>query len=156
SWSRLVRFVAVEDGAEHIGEPIDASLDVGAALAVGSTVVVRAFTGSSVLSQNTQPTPDLLQISKLLLPPLAKSEIGTIRCIGLNYRKHAKEMNLDLPDHPTLFFKPSTCLGSPNAPLLVPHQATDSQADYEAGLAVVIGKAAKNASKGDAMNYVLG
>lgn len=65
-------------------------------------------------------------------------------------------MNLDLPDHPTLFFKPSTCLGSPNAPLLIPHQATDSQADYEAELAVVIGKAAKNVSKGDAMNFVLG
>lgn len=76
--------------------------------------------------------------------------------MGLNYRKHAKEMNLELPEHPTLFFKPSTCLGAPNAPLLIPHQATDGQADYEAELAVIIGKAAKNVKKEDAMDYVLG
>jgi 2-keto-4-pentenoate hydratase/2-oxohepta-3-ene-1,7-dioic acid hydratase in catechol pathway len=75
--------------------------------------------------------------------------------VGLNYRKHAKEMDLELPNHPT-FFKPSTCLGAPNAPLLIPHQATDGQADYEAELAVIIGKAAKNVKKEDAMDYVLG
>ncbi|KAI4664063.1 uncharacterized protein J4E79_003564 [Alternaria viburni] len=155
SWSRLVRFVATEDGAEHIGEPIDADLDVGAALASGTECKVRVFTGSSVLSLDAQPTLVTYTISRLL-PPLSKAEVGTIRCIGLNYRKHAKEMNLDLPDHPTLFFKPSTCLGAPNAPLVIPHQATDGQADYEAELAVVIGKPAKNVSKEDAMDYVLG
>ncbi|KAJ8116811.1 hypothetical protein OPT61_g1848 [Boeremia exigua] len=155
TWSRLVRFVALEDGAEHIGEPLDAELDVGAALASGMTVAVRAFTGTSVLSPNVQPTSTILRIARLL-PPLAKPEVGTIRCIGLNYRKHAKEMNLDLPEHPTLFFKPSTCLGTPNAPLVIPYQATDGQADYEAELAVVIGKAARNVSKEDAMGFVLG
>jgi 2-keto-4-pentenoate hydratase/2-oxohepta-3-ene-1,7-dioic acid hydratase in catechol pathway len=76
--------------------------------------------------------------------------------VGLNYRKHAKEMNLELPNHPTLFFKPSTCLGAPNAPLLIPHQATDGQADYEAELAIIVGRAAKNVRKEDAMAYVLG
>lgn len=116
---------------------------------------VRSFTGSSVLSPDVRPTSTTLQISKLLTP-LSKQEVGTIRCVGLNYRKHAKEMNLDLPEHPTLFFKPSTCLGNPNAPLSIPYQATDDQADYEAELAVVIGKPARNVSKEDAMNYVLG
>jgi 2-keto-4-pentenoate hydratase/2-oxohepta-3-ene-1,7-dioic acid hydratase in catechol pathway len=65
-------------------------------------------------------------------------------------------MNLDLPAHPTLFFKPATSLGAPNAPLVIPHQATDGQADYEAELAVVIGRAAKNVTKEEAMSYVLG
>jgi 2-keto-4-pentenoate hydratase/2-oxohepta-3-ene-1,7-dioic acid hydratase in catechol pathway len=116
---------------------------------------VRAFTGTSVLKLDTQSTGTTLRISRLL-SPLASSEVGTIRCIGLNYRKHAKEMNLDLPDHPTLFFKPATCLGTPNAPLLIPHQATDGQADYEAELAVVIGRAARNVAEKDAMSYVLG
>jgi 2-keto-4-pentenoate hydratase/2-oxohepta-3-ene-1,7-dioic acid hydratase in catechol pathway len=118
-------------------------------------VEVRKFTGSSVLDTGTQPTATTLTI-KQLLPPLSKNEVGTIRCIGLNYRKHAKEMNLELPDHPTLFFKPSICLGTPNAPLIIPHQATDGQADYEAELAVIIGKAAKNVKKEEAMDYVLG
>lgn len=65
-------------------------------------------------------------------------------------------MHLELPSHPTLFFKPSTCLGTPNAALVIPHQATDDQADYEAELAVVIGKSVRNVLKEDAMNYVLG
>ncbi|KAJ4303733.1 hypothetical protein N0V90_002634 [Kalmusia sp. IMI 367209] len=155
SWSRLVRFVAREDDAVHIGEPLDADVDVGAALASGKCIQVRAFTGTTIFSEDVQPTSAILTISRLL-SPLAKSEVGTIRCIGLNYRKHAKEMNLALPDHPTLFFKPSTCLGAPNAPLLIPHQATDGQADYEAELAVVIGRAARNVTKAHAMDYVLG
>ena len=116
---------------------------VGAALASGLIVEVRKFQGPSTLDATAAATSTILTISQLL-PPLSKSEVGTIRCVGLNYRKHAKEMNLDLPDHPTLFFKPSTCLGTPNAPLLIPHQATDGQADYEAELAVIIGKASKN------------
>ncbi|KAH7089754.1 fumarylacetoacetate hydrolase [Paraphoma chrysanthemicola] len=155
SWTRLVRFIAVEDKKEHIGEPVNPDLDVGAALASRSSVEVREFLGSSVLDLGAQPTTKILSISQLL-PPLSKSEIGTIRCIGLNYRKHAKEMNLELPNHPTLFFKPSTCLGAPNSPLVIPHQATDGQADYEAELAIVIGRAARNVSKENAMDYVLG
>ena len=150
-----MRFVATEDHQEHIGEPIDAQLDVGAALASGSQVQVRAFEASSVLAVDARPTSTILTIATLL-PPLSKREVGTIRCIGLNYRKHAKEMNLELPNHLTLFFKPSTCLGLPNAPLIIPHQATDGQADYEAELAIVIGRSARNVRKEDAMDYVLG
>ncbi|KAF2813632.1 Fumarylacetoacetase, C-terminal-like protein [Mytilinidion resinicola] len=65
-------------------------------------------------------------------------------------------MHMELPDYPTLFFKPASCLGAPNAPLVIPYQATDGQADYEAELAIVIGKDAKNVQKEDAMDYVLG
>ncbi|KAF1956838.1 fumarylacetoacetate hydrolase [Byssothecium circinans] len=155
TWDRLIRFIAKEDQAEHIGQPVDASLDIGAALASNREVKVHLYTGTSILDLSTQPTETTLTIATLL-PPLAKTEVGTIRCIGLNYRKYAKEMNLSLPDYPTLFFKPSTCLGAPNAPLVIPHQATDAQADYEAELAIVIGKAAKNVRSEEAMEYVLG
>ena len=65
-------------------------------------------------------------------------------------------MGFELPTYPSIFFKPSSCLNSPNAPLLIPYQATDQQADYEAELAVVIGRECRNASKETAMNYVLG
>lgn len=128
---------------------------VGTALAASIPVPVRVFTGTSALDTSAEPTSKVLNIHKLL-PPLTCKEIGTIRCIGLNYRKHAKEMNLDLPQHPTLFFKPASCLNASNAPLVIPHQATDSQADYEAELAVVIGRDARNVSVEDAMGYVLG
>ncbi|KAF7195013.1 Fumarylacetoacetate hydrolase domain-containing protein 2-like [Pseudocercospora fuligena] len=65
-------------------------------------------------------------------------------------------MKLALPTHMSVFFKPSTCLNRPNAPLLIPHQATDEQADYEAELAVVIAKDCRNVSVEQAMDYVLG
>lgn len=155
NWSRLVRFVAAEDKKEYIGEPIDSKIDIGAALASHETLQIRVFTSTSILSPTAQPTSTILTV-QALLPPLTKSEVGTIRCIGLNYRNHAKEMNMELPTHPTLFFKPSTCLGAPNAPLVIPWQATDAQADYEAELAIIIGRAARNVSREEAMDYVLG
>lgn len=65
-------------------------------------------------------------------------------------------MNMELPEYPTLFFKPSTCLTAPNAPLVIPYQATDEQADYEAELAIVIGKDCRNVNTADAMDHVLG
>ncbi|KAI8167723.1 hypothetical protein KHU50_006445 [Colletotrichum sp. SAR 10_65] len=154
-WKRLVRFIAEDDWREYIGEPVDETVDVGAALATSTPVPVRVFSGTSALDASAEPTQTVLNIQKLL-PPLTRKEIGTIRCIGLNYRKHAKEMNLELPEHPTLFFKPASCLNASNAPLVIPHQATDAQADYEAELAVVIGRDARNVSVENAMDYVLG
>ncbi|KAL3294501.1 fumarylacetoacetate hydrolase [Colletotrichum asianum] len=154
-WKRLVRFIAEDDWREYIGEPVDETVDVGAALAASTPVPVRVFSGTSALDASAEPTQRVLNIQKLL-PPLTRKEIGTIRCIGLNYRKHAKEMNLELPEYPTLFFKPASCLNASNAPLVIPHQATDAQADYEAELAVVIGRDARNVSVEDAMDYVLG
>ncbi|KAI1496464.1 fumarylacetoacetate hydrolase [Biscogniauxia marginata] len=154
-WNRLVRFVARQDGKEYVGEPVDEAQDVGAALALSQDVEVRVFSGGSALDLSAEPSTDIRTIARLL-PPLSRAEVGTIRCIGLNYRNHAKEMNLALPDHPTLFFKPATCLNAPNAPLLIPYQATDGQADYEAELAVVIAKPARNLRVEDALDYVLG
>lgn len=128
---------------------------VGAAVASSTPIQVLVFNGLSPLDVTIQPTTSILTI-KTLLAPISCKEIGIIRCIGLNYRHHATEMKLELPTYPCVFFKPSSCLNSPNAPLLIPHQATDSQADYEAELAVVIGQKCRNVDPKDAMNYVLG
>lgn len=99
---------------------------------------------------------DVILTVQTLLPPLSETEAGTIRCIGLNYRSHAAEMNFTLPTYPSVFFKPATCLNAPNAPLVIPWQATDEQADYECELAVVIGRDCRNVSREDALKYVLG
>ncbi|KAK6205719.1 hypothetical protein LQW54_008299 [Pestalotiopsis sp. IQ-011] len=155
NWERLVRFVAAEDNQEYIGEPTNADLDIGAALASSQTVSVRVFSSNSALDLSAEATSKVLTVSRLL-PPLSSREVGTIRCIGLNYRNHAREMNLTLPDHPTLFFKPASCLGAPNAPLVIPHQATDGQADYEAEMAVVLARPARNVPADRALDYVLG
>jgi len=75
-------------------------------------------------------------------------------CIGLNYRDHAAESNMPIPERPVVFSKFSTAVIGPGEPVVLP--ATSHQVDYEAELAVVIGRRAKNVSRDDAYAYVLG
>lgn len=79
---------------------------------------------------------------------------GKLICIGLNYRDHAKESNLPLPDKPVVFSKFSSAVIAPGEPVVIPKAS--QQVDYEAELAVVIGRRAKNVSAGRAYDYVLG
>jgi 2-keto-4-pentenoate hydratase/2-oxohepta-3-ene-1,7-dioic acid hydratase in catechol pathway len=79
---------------------------------------------------------------------------GKIVCVGLNYRDHAEESGMDLPERPLLFAKwPSSLIG-PGQPILIPQQAT--QVDYEAELGVVIGTRASRVSVDDALGHVEG
>ena len=79
---------------------------------------------------------------------------GKLICIGLNYRDHAKESNLPLPDKPIVFSKFSSAVIAPGEPVVIPR--TSRQVDYEAELAVVIGRRAKNVNADCAYDYVLG
>lgn len=84
--------------------------------------------------------------------------MGTIRCIGLNYISHAKEVEMQLPDVPTLFMKAATALADPYpAKTIIPRPfVADNAADYEAEVAIVIGKDCKNVTKDQALDYFLG
>jgi 2-keto-4-pentenoate hydratase/2-oxohepta-3-ene-1,7-dioic acid hydratase in catechol pathway len=77
-----------------------------------------------------------------------------IICLGLNYRDHAEESGLPLPAAPMLFAKYRTSLTGPDAPIVVP--PVTSAVDYEAELAVVIGRTAKDVAAEDALAYVAG
>jgi 2-keto-4-pentenoate hydratase/2-oxohepta-3-ene-1,7-dioic acid hydratase in catechol pathway len=79
---------------------------------------------------------------------------GKIICIGLNYRRHAQESNLPVPETPVLFskFGNTICGSGANVPL----PAVATQYDYEVELGVVIGKSARNVSQDDALSHVLG
>ena len=79
---------------------------------------------------------------------------GKILCIGLNYRDHAAESNMPIPEKPVVFSKFSTCVVAPGEPVVLP--STSQQVDYEAELAVVIGRRAKHVSADRAYDYVLG
>ncbi len=94
---------------------------------------------------------------RLLLSPLARSEIKTVRCLGLNYERHAKESGMPIPKYPVLFYKPVTAVTGPFDPIPVPLIAQDvPQIDYECELVAVIGKEARNVSEDKALDYVLG
>ncbi|KAE8419410.1 hypothetical protein BDV36DRAFT_251548 [Aspergillus pseudocaelatus] len=157
TFSRLVRFVPKSNPSKVlIGEPVDAQVDVGLALYQGKEVSVRPFTGASVLNpgQKTEST----EIISRILSPLAQNEVGSIRCIGLNYTSHAAEMKLSIPDVPTLFIKPSAALSDPwPAPTVLPKiTQVDNTGDYESEMVIVIGRDAKDVSEADALDYVLG
>ena len=79
---------------------------------------------------------------------------GKILCIGLNYRDHAAESNMPIPERPVVFSKFSTCVIAPGEPVVLP--SVSKQVDYEAELAVVIGRRAKHVSADRAYDYVLG
>lgn len=77
-----------------------------------------------------------------------------IICVGLNYRKHAEESNMPIPSCPILFNKFDNTLTGHLKDVAVP-QVTEKM-DYEAELAVVIGRPAKYVSRDEALDYVYG
>lgn len=77
-----------------------------------------------------------------------------IICVGLNYRKHAEETKSDIPISPILFNKFANALSAHGDSIQLPH--TSNEVDYEAELAIVIGKTAKNVDEAAALDYVFG
>jgi 2-keto-4-pentenoate hydratase/2-oxohepta-3-ene-1,7-dioic acid hydratase in catechol pathway len=74
--------------------------------------------------------------------------------IGLNYRDHAEETGMPIPEAPIVFAKASSCVSGPNDPVLQPEGW--QRMDYEVELAIVIGTRAKNVAQADALDYVAG
>ncbi len=75
-------------------------------------------------------------------------------CIGLNYRDHAIESGMEIPDTPIVFTKYRNAIIGPGEPIEIP--PVSSEVDYEAEFAFVIGKTAKNVAAADWEEYVFG
>lgn len=90
--------------------------------------------------------------STTLLAPLPRP--GKIICLGRNYAAHAKEGGAEVLEYPILFIKPATSVIGPGATIVVPPSTT--KPDYEAELAVVIGRTCKDVDEDHALAYVAG
>lgn len=90
-------------------------------------------------------------VDVVLLAPVPRP--GKVICIGLNYRAHAEEGGNAIPDYPAIFLRGATSLIGPDKPIILP--ACSDKLDYEAELAVVIGKTATNVTS-DPLSYVAG
>jgi 2-keto-4-pentenoate hydratase/2-oxohepta-3-ene-1,7-dioic acid hydratase in catechol pathway len=88
---------------------------------------------------------------RLLAPIRAPPKIV---CLGLNYKDHAAEQGVQPPDEPVIFMKPRTAIIGPNENIVKPSFV--KQLDYEAELAIVVGKRAKNVSIEDSEAYIFG
>jgi 2-keto-4-pentenoate hydratase/2-oxohepta-3-ene-1,7-dioic acid hydratase in catechol pathway len=84
--------------------------------------------------------------------PIARP--GKVLAIGLNYRDHAQESNQEIPKHPVVFAKASTCIAGPGAPVHRPR--VSGALDWEGELCFVIGRKARHVDAGEAMAYVAG
>lgn len=80
--------------------------------------------------------------------------IGKYVAIGLNYRDHARESNLPIPDEPVVFMKATSCLNGPNDDVMLPRDAV--KGDWEVELGVVIGRTARYVSESGALECVAG
>jgi len=78
-----------------------------------------------------------------------------IICIGLNYRDHAAETGQEIPAAPMWFAKFANSLSGSGQPIVLP-AANGEYVDYEAELALVIGRTARNVKAGEALSYVAG
>ena len=114
---------------------------------------VEALSDTEKLSQlyinlnDYEPSGDLSDIS--LDPPIIPINVFAV---GLNYKKHAEESNLEIPPFPMIFTKHSTCISGPKSDICM----KSDMVDYEAELVFVIGKGGKDISKEDAWQHVAG
>jgi 2-keto-4-pentenoate hydratase/2-oxohepta-3-ene-1,7-dioic acid hydratase in catechol pathway len=112
----------------------------------------RAERLEGCIYENLKPTGESADVAKLLAPV----EPTTIFCIGLNYRRHAEETGAKIPERPILFMKSPAALQHPGDPIEIPTHLASREVDYECELAIVIGKKCKNATRSNALDFVLG
>ena len=105
------------------------------------------------LFSSLKKTGESCAVKKLLAPVAPSAVLG----IGLNYHQHAQEQGLEVPRYPVLFMKNPAAVTNPGDPIQLPPSCMKTpEVDYEAELAVVIGKAAKDVSAAEALNFVFG
>ena len=125
---------------QNDGTAIFAALENGAARAVEGDI----FGDFSVSAR---------EVSGQKLAPIVPT---TIIGIGLNYRRHAAEIGAEIPEYPIVFLKFPGALCGPGAPILLPRHLSSDAVDYEAELAVVIGRDCLNATRENALDFVWG
>jgi len=125
-------------GAVHFGIPADEQ---------------QALRVEGDLYEGLKETGDTVAVNRWLSPVDAVNIFG----IGLNYRAHAEETGAKIPAQPILFMKPTSATTGPGDPIILPACCERGpEVDYEAELAVVIGRAAKDVSAARALDHVLG
>lgn len=102
--------------------------------------------GGALSEQAVQPGPPLPPV---LQPP-------AVLCIGLNYRAHAEETGARLPERPVLFMKNPAAVIAHGQAIVLPTRTGSAKVDFEAELAVIIGRPAKDIPEDDALSVVAG
>ena len=148
------------DGKEVVGVKIDGQLiDLSKQMPRGPKTVVEILAGGKKLQAEVaaacaKPKAAAVVPEKQAkyLPPIPNP--GKIICIGLNYRKHAEETGNPIPAYPVVFCRFNNTLAAHNKPML--STTHSEQYDWEAELAVIIGRKTRNIAKDKALTAAAG
>jgi acylpyruvate hydrolase len=110
-------------------------------------------TPTDVLTRADELPGDTVPVADVRLCPVVPRP-GKVICVGLNYHSHVGETGRELPAYPVLFTKFASSLIGPTDDIVVPPESV--QVDYEAELAVVIGKPGRRIRASDAIDHILG
>ena len=122
------------------------------AVGVAEGDLVARYDGVDAIHRGTRFDEEVRPLASLsLLSPVAPSKIVAV---GRNYAEHAKELGNEAPSEPIIFLKPPSALLPPNDTIVRPPQS--QRVDFEGELAIVIGREAKNVSRAQWRDYVLG
>jgi 2-keto-4-pentenoate hydratase/2-oxohepta-3-ene-1,7-dioic acid hydratase in catechol pathway len=138
----VIDVAQASEGREGIPLTMDAAIRGGAG-------ALKALQGLA-----EQPAADWLLNEQGLQPGPCVGTPEKLICIGLNYRRHAQETGMPIPEVPVLFSKFNNTLAETGEPIPLPDNAL--QYDYEVELALVIGKEARYVSVDEALDYVFG
>jgi 2-keto-4-pentenoate hydratase/2-oxohepta-3-ene-1,7-dioic acid hydratase in catechol pathway len=161
---RLVTFSARNDPTSAVG--VGALVDAGASVLdfrraalqmPGGTVACfdldAPWLPAAFAMAAHPPTEALVPIDAVRLrAPVPRP--GKLVCVGLNYRDHAAESKVAVPERPVLFSKFTTSVIGPGESIVIP--SSSEKVDYEAELAIVIGRRAKRVSREEAAAAILG
>lgn len=114
-------------------------------------VFYGVVSGERVIIDRGLYCDNFLQSELQLLPPVQPSKIV---CVGLNYIDHARELNMQIPTNPLLFLKPPSAVIGHLGKIIYPDKS--KRVDYEAELAVIIGKRCKNVRANEAESVIMG
>lgn len=118
--------------------------------ACGETGQFRLLEGG--MFADGKPGTRTVPLSRAVI--LAPVEPSKIVAVGLNYRSHAEEMKMPLPDEPLIFLKPPTALAAPGEEIVIP--SASRQVEFEGELALVVGKKTRNISETGVRDHLLG
>ncbi|OAL43999.1 hypothetical protein IQ07DRAFT_664497 [Pyrenochaeta sp. DS3sAY3a] len=141
TFARLVRYA--HNGATHYGNLVEST---------ENGFLVQRLAGS-VTEGFTEASEEKILVDRLFCPI---ESVPIFLCIGLNYKKHAMEASLEVPEYPVVFTKPADALAGPGEDIPVCSGA-QPMLDYEGELTVIVGKDCKNLPANfDLADYVLG
>lgn len=135
------------------GRPVVAELDGDRVVPLDGLAEIGAQTPGDVLDRATRRPELAVALDEVELRPVVPNP-GKIFCVGLNYKAHIEETKRELPTYPVLFPKYASSLIAADAPIQLPPEG--EYYDYEAELAVVIGRAGRRIPEERALEHVLG